>query len=253
MCAQKLMLVQASFLGHHSGKSHLPCLITLSMQEFPLVNEVDDLDSTLGAQRTPARNGCLLAIRNLFTVQLREEEQLQGGGRRSSTPLFWDMHPPVQDKTLPMLPPGDPAPPLRLADRRGRLETRSPAETRPPATKKPPKRAISWSEDQINRLQKDNRELRQKILDQKRTDVEKDETIAFLTQQNAQYRQEIDRRTDMTQFANNIIVAVQDFQEAQSRQSTNSSDYGAIPASEGRDSGTMGDMLSDIIRIYSQI
>ncbi|KAI3333828.1 hypothetical protein F4824DRAFT_234757 [Ustulina deusta] len=133
------------------------------------------------------------------------------------------------------------------------VETRSPVATRPPATKKPPKRAISWSEDQINRLQKDNRELRQKILDQKRTDVEKDETIAFLTQQNAQYRQEIDRRTDVAQFANNIIVTVQDFQEAQSRQSASSSDYGAIPASEGRDSGTMGDMLNDIIRIYSQI
>ncbi|KAI8626623.1 hypothetical protein F5Y19DRAFT_221895 [Xylariaceae sp. FL1651] len=223
------------------------------MQEFPLVNEVAHLDSTLGTQRTQARNGCLLALRNLFTVQSREEEQLEGGGRHSSAPLFWDMHPPVQNKTLPTLPPGDPAPPLPLADRRGRLETRSPVEARPPATKKPPKRAISWSEDQINRLQKDNRELRQKILDQKRTDVEKDETIAFLTQQNAQYRQEIEQKTSVTHFANSIIIAVQDFQEGQSRQSASSSDYGAIPASQCRDSGTMGDMLSDIIRIYSQI
>jgi hypothetical protein len=157
------------------------------------------------------------------------------------------MHPPAQYKTLPILPLGEPAPPLPLATRRYR------AETRPPLVKKSPKRAISWSEDQINRLQQDNRDLRQKILEQKRTDLEKDQTIAFLTQQNAQYRQEIDRNNDVSQFANTVIVAVQEFQQAQSRQSANSSNYGDAPRGVSRDSNTIGDALSDIIKIYSQI
>ncbi|KAI1207647.1 uncharacterized protein F4807DRAFT_434036 [Annulohypoxylon truncatum] len=223
------------------------------MPESSSVNEVSDLDSSLGTQRTPTRKGCLSGIRNLFAVRPQEEKGLQGGTDHSSTPPCWDMNPPEHLKDLPMLPPEEPAPPLRLADRRDHLETRPPVEKRPLAAKKPLRRMISWSEDQINRLQKDNRELRQKILDQKRTEVEKDQTITFLTQQNTQYQQEIDRRNDVTQFANSIIVAVQDFQESQSRQSTKSTEYGDIPPSDGRGSGTMGDMLSDIIRIYSQI
>ena len=146
-----------------------------------------------------------------------------------------------------MLPPGEPTPPLPLAARRYR------AETRPPLVKRSPKRAISWSEDQINRLQQDNRDLRQKILDQKRTDVEKDQTIASLTRQNDQYRQEIDRIHDVSQFANTVIVAVQEFQQAQSRQSANSSNYGDAPKGVSVESNTIGDALSDIIRVYSQI
>ena len=95
--------------------------------------------------------------------------------------------------------------------------------------------------------------MRQKILDQKRTDVEKDQTIAFLTRQNDQYRQEIDRIHEVSQFANTVIVAVQEFQQAQSRQSANSSNYGGAPKGVSVESNTIGDALSDIIRVYSQI
>ncbi len=205
------------------------------MPELPVAKEV-------------TRSGCLLAIRKLLAIRSPGgDPQREGEGRRSSTPTFWDMHPPAQYKNLPMLPPDEPAPPLPLAARRYR------AETRPPLLKKSPKRAISWSEDQINRLQQDNRDLRQKILEQKRTDVEKDQTIAFLTQQNAQYRQEIDRNNDVSQFANTVIVAVQEFQQARSRRSVNSSNYGDAPKGVSTDSNTIGDALSDIIRIYTQI
>lgn len=205
------------------------------MPELPVAKEV-------------TRSGCLLAIRKLLAIRSPEGDlPREGEGRRSSTPPFWDMHPPAQYKYLPMLPPGEPAPPLPLAVRRHR------AEARPPLMKKSPKRAISWSEDQINRLQQDNRDLRQKILEQKRTDVEKDQTIAFLTQQNAQYKQEIDRNSDVSQFANTIIVAVQELQQTQSRQSANSSNYGDAPKGVFMDNNTIRDSFSDIIRIYSQI
>lgn len=173
------------------------------------------------------------------------------------------MTPPPQ-KPLPLLPPGEPAPPPPLAARRFR------AEARPPPTKKPPKRAISWSEDQINRLQQDNRELRQKIIEQKRVDLEKDQTIAFLKQQNAQYGREIDRKHEMAQFANSIIVAVQDFQQAQSRRSANPydtltgdtrmsgnhiGDAGIVNSNtwDSWDSNTIWDAISESIRIYSQV
>lgn len=118
--------------------------------------------------------------------------------------------------------------------------------------KKPLKRALSWSEDQINKLQHDNTELRQKIIDLKRAAVEKDQSIAILTQQNAQYKEELDRKNDMIQFANSIIVTVQDFQETQSRESANSSNYEDMSPSGSRDT-TGGDEFSDIIRIYGQI
>src|SRR6187549_3577054 len=98
--------------------------------------------------------------------------------RRGSTPPFWDMH-PTGYKALPMLPHYTKgAPPLPLGARRLRTEIgASPVQ-------KPMKR-ISWSEQQINNLQTDNKDLRNKIIDQKRIDVEKDQTIAFLKEQNA--------------------------------------------------------------------
>jgi hypothetical protein len=165
----------------------------------------------------------------------------EGRERHSSSPPFWDMNAP--EKLLPVLPQEPPAPPLPLAQRRLR------AETRP----SPKKRAISWSEEQINKLQRDNKELRQKILDQKRLDVEKDQTISHLRQQNAHFIRQIERQTDMTQFANNIIVAVQDFQQAKSQQSDSSSDYelGVVGSTSGG-SGEISGAISDIIRVYSE-
>ncbi|KAK0627167.1 hypothetical protein B0T14DRAFT_511940 [Immersiella caudata] len=205
-------------------------------------------------KHTRTRNRCLFA--SLFNFQLGEVKQSgKGEKRRSSSPPFWDMTP--TQKPLPKLP-GDHAPLAPLAARRFH------AEARLPPTKKPPKRAISWSEDQINRLQQDNRELRQKILEQKRVDMEKDQTIAFLKQQNAQYGREIDRKHEMAQFANSIIVAVRDFQQAQPWQSANPTNYGethtnTAHTSDARtgdtriESNSISDAISEIIRIYSQV
>jgi len=219
------------------------------MPGLPFKTEGLDLGSISSAQDTPTRSGCLPAsIRNLFTGRPWEWEQSQKGikqprDRRSSTPPCWDMYPPSHLKTLPTLPSESPAAPLPIAERRYRSETRQP-------TRKTPIRALSWSEDQINKLQQDNRDLRQKIIAQKRIDVGKDQTIAALRQQNAQYKQELNQKNDVTQFANSIVVAVQDFQKAQSRQSSN---YEDTPKGNGRETSIIGDALSDIIRIYSQV
>lgn len=101
--------------------------------------------------------------------------------------------------------------------------------------------------------------------------MEKDQTIAFLKQQNAQYGREIDRKHEMAQFANSIIVAVQDFQQAQSRRSVNPTSYDTPTSDthisdirigdvrvgdiriESGDSNTIWDAISESIRVYSQI
>jgi hypothetical protein len=165
--------------------------------------------------------------------------------RRSSTVLFWDMSPRIDHKALPMPPQEEvPLPPLPLAQRR-LLEARGGS--------KPTKR-LSWSEQQINRLQMDNRELRQKIIDQKRIDLEKDNTITLLREQNARYIREIDRQSEATRFADSIIVAVQDFQQSASRQSDSSSNY-HDDTLDGREtlSDAVGRGLNEVIRIYGQM
>lgn len=84
--------------------------------------------------------------------------------------------------------------------------------------------------------------------------MEKDQTISHLRQQNAHFIRQIERQTDMTQFANNIIVAVQDFQQAKLRQSDSSSDYqlGAGGRTSGGSGGISG-AISDIIGVYNEI
>lgn len=219
------------------------------MPGLPFMTEAVGLGSDSSAQDTPTHSGCLLpTIRYLSTVRPWMREQPQKGNtqprdRRSSPPPCWDMYPPAYLKTLPTLPSGDPAPPLPIAERRYRSDTRQPP-------KKTPVRALSWSEDQINKLQQDNRDLRQKVITQKRIDVGKDQTIAALRQQNAQYKQELNQKNDVTQFANSIVVAVQDFQKAQSRQSSN---YEGTPKGSRRETSIIGDALSGTIRVYSQL
>lgn len=64
--------------------------------------------------------------------------------------------------------------------------------------------------------------------------------------------QELNQTNEVTHFANSISVAVQDFQKAQSRQSTCSSNYGHSPkVNDGNNS--VENALRDIIRIYNQI
>jgi hypothetical protein len=106
------------------------------------------------------------------------------------------------------------------------------------------KRPLSWAEEQINMLQRENKDLRQFIINQKRLDAEKDEDLVFLKRQNAEYLREIDRQTNMVaQFVNTLNVAVQDFHETRA--------YTA-KTNKHRDvtSTQSSDELSDIIRIY---
>lgn len=112
---------------------------------------------------------------------------------------------------------------------------------------------ISWTEQEINKLQIDNKELRQKILDQKRIDMEKDRTIAHLKGENSRYIREIDRQSEATQLANSIIVAVQDYQRSKSP----SGSSGDINTDDSRDEETLGDAVDDaisgIIQIYNEL
>lgn len=108
------------------------------------------------------------------------------------------------DKPLPMTPPPPPAP---LASRRF-LDMESPAPL------KPTKRSLSWSEDQINTLQDENRKLRQQIIEQKRLNLEKNELISQLRQETVQYDRRLCQQKEMVkQIANTIIVAFQDYDE----------------------------------------
>jgi len=89
--------------------------------------------------------------------------------------------------------------------------------------------------------------------------MEKDRTIALLKEHNARYIQEIDRQNEVARFAHRIIIAVQDFQQAKSRQSNSSSNYQDSAAGgikESKDSEALGHSLngtiSDIMHIYNQ-
>ncbi|KAK4163061.1 hypothetical protein QBC43DRAFT_188498, partial [Cladorrhinum sp. PSN259] len=77
-----------------------------------------------------------------------------------------------------------------------------------------PQRDLSWSEEQINILQKENRELRQYILDQEKNIVQHQTKIASLQHQNREYLRQIDRQHQMIlQFSQTIYVAFQDYEE----------------------------------------
>lgn len=85
--------------------------------------------------------------------------------------------------------------------------------------------------------------------------MEKDQTIARLEQQNSRYLREIDRQSGAETLAKTIIVAVQDFQQAKSQESSNPGDYSVSPltTSDNRDSEALGDAITSIIQVYSQI
>ena len=85
--------------------------------------------------------------------------------------------------------------------------------------------------------------------------MEKDRAIARLEQQNSRYLQEIDRRSGAETLAKTIIVAVQDFQQAKSHESSNPGDYSVNPppTSDNTDSESLGVANTSIIQDYSQI
>ena len=84
--------------------------------------------------------------------------------------------------------------------------------------------------------------------------MEKDQRIALLEQQISRYVREIDRYGEAETLANTIIIAVQDFQEAKSQKWSNPSDRSVSPLGPiGRDSEGLGDAISGIIQVYSQL
>jgi hypothetical protein len=107
------------------------------------------------------------------------------------------------------------------------------------------KRPVSWSEAQINMLQGENRELRQYIIDQKRSEGEKDETLGLLRRQNAQFAQEIYQQSEMiSKLVCTVAAAVQDFQEATSYR------FKAGKRPENRVSSAGSEVVSEILHAY---
>ncbi|KAF3768217.1 hypothetical protein M406DRAFT_75516 [Cryphonectria parasitica EP155] len=131
------------------------------------------------------------------------------------------------DKPLPMTPLPPPSP----------LHSRRYLDLRTPPPSRPTKRALSWSEEQINTLQDENRKLRQQIIEQKRLNLEREQAIARLRQKTTTDKQKLNEQEDLIkQIANTVNVAFQDCQDKLSR--------GVYPY-ESR--GT----IDEIIQIYS--
>lgn len=163
-----------------------------------------------------------------------------GQPHRSSTPSFGDhgimFNASKHSKALPGLPviKETVAAPLLLNQRKmisdGGKSDAEGEHTRP----------LSWFEDQIEQLQRENRELRQFIISQKRREAEKNQALEILKQQNTQYVLEIDRQSHLvTQFANTVAVAVEDFHEIRSRNRF-----------QDDNARSSSDILSEIIRVY---
>ena len=88
------------------------------------------------------------------------------------------------------------------------LAERQYLEDHPSSPRMNPRR-ITWSEDQINRLQEENRTLRSQIISQKRVVADKNHTIGLLRQQNTKINKELSRQNEaLTQLAN-MAVAIQ--------------------------------------------
>ena len=114
-------------------------------------------------------------------------------------------------------------------------------DVRPDPVRKP-RRPLTWSEEQINMLQRENKELRQHIMDQKRREIEKDQAMATLQKQNASYAR-VDDLVD--QFANAMGVALEELREGRKRLTGN-------PQFDKRGSHKQDNSIDEIINIYDQ-
>ncbi|TPX11399.1 uncharacterized protein E0L32_007818 [Thyridium curvatum] len=153
---------------------------------------------------------------------------------RASTPSFYDQGLPLQNKALPIIPEGDilrpPPPPLK---HRPLL-----AGSVAPDHDRKPKRPLSWSEAQINTLQKQVKDLRQDIIAQKRQGIEKDRIIASQQQQITKYIQRESKKEDLLNiFANNVHVALEDLRGKGSWEGNTTDDVAA-------------ETIDDLITIY---
>ncbi|CAJ2505627.1 Uu.00g130210.m01.CDS01 [Anthostomella pinea] len=141
---------------------------------------------------------------------------------------------PLHDKPLPTLPVLCATPPLPLSQRRMLQPSRE-------AVHDPPQRGISWSEDQINALQSENKKLRQHILRHRRKESENHETIALLTQQNVCYLREIEQQDEkVTRIAAFVATTFEEYKHSRwSRPKEPRASYHTT--------------ISDIIGIYSEL
>lgn len=99
-------------------------------------------------------------------------------------------------------------------------------------------RPITWSEDQINILQEENRKLRRQILAQKRVENDKDRIISMLRQHNRQANQELNRQNEAISRLANMAVSIQ------------GSTKPALDRAESCSSGSLDYSAVDIIQIY---
>lgn len=111
-----------------------------------------------------------------------------------------------------------------------------------PASLKLKPRPLTWSEDQINNLQEENRKLRSQIICQKRTDADNDHMISMLRQCNCQLNKELSRQNEALMRLANMAVAIR------------TSTYLAFnrPPSESSASLDHG-TIDEIIQIYSEL
>ena len=129
------------------------------------------------------------------------------------SPATWpdeECSPRLENKLLPPLPVLGVNAPLPLAQRR-------PLHVMPLA-EKARHRIKSWSEDQIDFLQEENRKLRQEILRRKRAEPDSREAVALLQQQNARLLDEIKRQDGkVAQIAESVAAAFQEFKDQEWR------------------------------------
>ncbi|KAJ0103780.1 hypothetical protein J7T55_002199 [Diaporthe amygdali] len=216
--------------------------------QYPSVVTPEDSDSPCWKMKRTKRLAKLLSTWSGSLKLTRHAME-----RRSSSAPFWDVHPPPEQKPLPLPPTQNkelPAPPLPLYQRRLREEVRV-------HTAKKPQRHISWSEGQINRLQADNIDLRKALLGYRRGLEEQKRLNECLRDKNANFMLEIDEQKELAHIARRILAATEEFKQADSQSAT-----GLLDSKVGHDIGEndaieVGEELScrisDVMTAYSQV
>lgn len=172
-----------------------------------------------------------------FAILVRPSSKMDPDSR-SSTPSFYDRSHPDQSRPLPPIP----------EEKRHQAPVIPPLRHRPllagsvaPDPDRKPRRPLSWSEAQINSLQKQNKDLRQEIISQKRQALEKERIIATQKQQISKYIQKESKQDDMLKmFANNVHVALEDLRDKR-LWSSNSAHEASM------------DAIDDVITVYREL
>lgn len=172
-----------------------------------------------------------------FAILVRSPSSMDPGSR-SSTPSFYDRGYQDQSRPLPPVP----------EEQKNHASAIPPLRHRPllagsvaPDPDRKPRRPLSWSEAQINSLQKQNKDLRQEIISQKRQAIAKERIIATQQQQISKYIQKESKQDDMLKmFANNVHVALEDLRDKR------------LWSSSSAHEASM-DAIDDVITIYREL